>query len=173
VDEGSLTLPLVAAALLLGGWIAETRVLTRWRPDWYFLPGIPLGLRPVPIPTAPEGEGRTRSVRWEVSAPDLVRFWADPTERAAPSGLHGVVVLLRSRKGVELHVRWAPPWSPVLAAFWLAALGIHRGEARLTVPIAVCILAGLLYLYGERARQVAAELRWAFVRGGEPPPDER
>jgi hypothetical protein len=171
VEEGSLVLPVVAALLLIGGWFAETQLVGRWRADWYFLAGLPLGARLVPIPEAPEGEGRTHSVCWEVSGPELVRYWVDPSSRNAPSGLHGVVVLLRTRHGVELDVRWAPPWTPILAAAWLAGLGILRGEAQLTVPIASCMVLGLFVVYGARARRVAAELRWSFVRG-EPPEDE-
>ncbi|MEZ4239312.1 MAG: hypothetical protein R3F59_24790 [Myxococcota bacterium] len=77
------------------------------------------------------------------------------------------------RNGVELDVRWAPPWTPVLAACWLAGLGVVRGEASLTVPIAVGIVVALLAVYGERAHRVAAELRWSFVAGdAEPPPPD-
>lgn len=167
VEPGSSTLAIAAAVLFLGGWLLETRILLRWRTDAYFLAAFPLGLRPVPIPVAPEGQGRTRSVLWEASRPDLVRFWADPRDRTTPSGMHGVVVLTRSRRGVELEVRWAPPWTPLVAAVWLACLGIVREEAALTVPIAACIVGAVLFVYGERARRVAAELRWAFVRGGD------
>jgi hypothetical protein len=102
-----------------------------------------------------------------------VHFWADPGERAAPMGLHGVVVLAQGRQGVELEVRWAPPWTPLFAALWLAGLGAARGEGSTTIPIACCIAVGLFVVYFERARRIAAELRWSFVRG-EPaePPDE-
>src|SRR5687768_4430471 len=96
--------------------IVESRVLLRRRADWYFLPGFPIRGRLVPIPDAPEGSGQTASVRWEVSdAPNLVRFWVEPGSRSAPAGLHGVVILAQGRRGIELDVRWAPPWSPILA----------------------------------------------------------
>lgn len=173
MEAGQLSVALFAAVVFVAGLVIETRVLLQWRADWYFLPGFPLGLRLVPIPRAPEGSGRTASVRWEVSAPNLVRFWADPSERAAPSGMHGVVVLAQGRQGIELDFRWAPPWTPLLAALWLAVLGIARGEGQTTVPIAVAIAVGIGVVYFERARRVAAELRWAFVQGEpQPPPDE-
>lgn len=170
-EEGSLTLALASALLFLGGLVLETRVLLRWRMNWYFLPGVPLGIRPVPIASPPNGDGRTASVRWEVTSPTMVRFWADPNERVTPSGFHGVVVLTPTRKGVELDVRWAPPWTPLFAAIWLAGLGIARDEASLTVPIAVMLVLGVFVLYGSRARPIAAELRWAFVRGEDVPPE--
>lgn len=172
MEAGSLALALAAAIVFLGGMVLETRVLLRFRRDWYFLPGFPLGARIVPIPRPPEGSGRTRSVRWEVAAPHLVRFWADPSDRTAPTGLHGVVILAQGRQGVELELRWAPPWTPILAATWLAVLGAARGEGRLTVPIAIVILLAIGALYAQQARRIAAELRWSFVRGTEPPPED-
>ncbi|MEQ1508645.1 MAG: hypothetical protein ABMB14_40835, partial [Myxococcota bacterium] len=90
MEAGSSWLAAAAAALFLGGLFGETRVLLRWRADWYFLPGFPIRGKLVPIHHAPEGSGATATVRWEVSAPNLVRFWAEPGSRAAPSGLHGV-----------------------------------------------------------------------------------
>ena len=172
MESGSLALALAAGMVFVCGMVLETRVLLRFRRDWYFLPGLPLGARIVPIPRPPEGEGRTRSVRWEVSAPHLVRFWADPAERVAPSGLHGVVILSQGRQGVELEFRWAPPWTPLLAAIWLAVLGTARGEAHFTLPIALVIALAIGSLYAERARRIAAELRWAFVSATEPPHEE-
>jgi hypothetical protein len=172
MESGSLGLALAAGLVFVGGMILETRVLLRFRWDGYFWAAFPLGARLVPIPHPPEGEGRTRSVRWEVSSPHVVRFWADPAERVAPTGLHGVVLLAQGRHGVELDVRWAPPWTPLLAAIWLAVLGTARGEGQFTIPIAVAIVLAIGLLYAERARGIAAELRWAFVRGSEPPEDE-
>lgn len=159
-------LALGVALAFLGGMVLETRVLLRWRRDWYFLPGFPVLPRLVPILKPPEGQGRTASVRWEVSAPNVVRWWADPSERKAPRGLHGVVVLAQGRRGIELDVRWAPPWTPFLAALWLALLGVLRGEAQLTVPIALAVAFAVAVVYADRARRVAAELRWSFVNRG-------
>lgn len=175
MEPGSLGLALAAAFGLAGGLWFETRYLLGRRSDGYFLVGFPLGGRMVPIPHAPEGSGQTASVRWEVSsargdAPNLVRFWADPGARTAPTGLHGVVILARGLSGVELEVRWAPPWTPILAAVWLFALGVTRGEAALTGSIAIAMVVGILVLYGERARRAAVELRWAFLSGGEQEP---
>jgi hypothetical protein len=81
-----------------------------------------------------------------------------------------VVLLGSTARGVELDVRWAPPLTPILAAVWLAALGGWRGEASLTVPIALAIVIGVGVLYWDRARRVAAELRLAFAAWE--PPDE-
>jgi hypothetical protein len=179
VETGSLGLALFAAFGLVGGLWFETRWLLARRFDGYCLLGLPLGARLVPIPHVPEDEGRTATVRWELGparadAPRIVRFWADPRARTALTGLHGAMILHRGPRGIELEVRWAPPWTLILAATWLVTLGIARGEAGLTVPIAVAMIAGVVVVYGERARRAAAELRWAFVSGSEPePPNER
>lgn len=172
--EGSLPLALAVAVAFLGGFLFETRFLLRRRSDWYFLPGFPLRPPLVPIPRVPEGSGRTTTVRWERSAPNLVRFWADPSDRVGLAGLHGVVVLAQGRRGIELELRWAPPWTPMFAALWLAGLGLVRGEGPLTVTIGVVICGGMLLVYAERARRAAAELRWSFLQGGDPstPPPE-
>ena len=165
--DGSVELALFAALAFLGGLVLETRVLLRWRTDAYFLVTLPLGASLVPIRAAPQGRGRTPSVLWEVARPGLVRFWASPDERRAPSGLHGIVWLVPGAGGVGLDVRWAPPWSPLFAALWLALLGVARGEGQLTVPIAAMITGALAFIYWDRARRVAAELRFAFTTGGQ------
>jgi hypothetical protein len=170
-EDGSLPLALGVALAFVVGLLLETRVLLRWRRDLYFLASFPIARRLVPIPHPPRRAGRTATVRWELSAPHMVRYWADPADRTALSGLHGVVILGMGRQGVELDVRWAPPWSPVIAAVWLAALGVVRGEGAMTVPIAAGILVALLVVYGERAHRVAAELRWSFVQGDGAGPD--
>ncbi|HHO52303.1 MAG TPA: hypothetical protein ENK18_15875 [Deltaproteobacteria bacterium] len=169
--DGSVGLALSAAMAFLGGLLLEGRVLLRWRSDLYFQVALPLGASLVPIPRPPEGSGRTPSVRWEVSRPGLVRFWADPDERRAPSGLHGVVRLTHSTRGVQLELWWAPPWSPLLAAVWLGGGGLLRGEAQITLPIGLLILGSILIVYGDRARRVAQELRLSFVGGGKAPPE--
>lgn len=164
MEEGSLELALLAAVLFLGGLVLETRLLLRWRPAWYFSAALPLGALLVPIPRQPTGEGRTPSVKWEAGEPGVIRFWADPDERRAPSGLHGVVQLLPRTDGmVELSVRWAPPWVPIAAAMWLAFFGMARGEGGLTIPLALMIAAAILLVYGDRSRRVAQELRASFV----------
>jgi hypothetical protein len=165
-SDGSLWLALVAGGALLGGLFLETRLLLRWRLDGYFLVGLPLGQRLVPIPYAPDGSGRTASVRWERSAPNLIRFWSDPADRTALTGLHGAIRLGMGRGGVELELTWAPPWTPVFAALWLAAIGVARGEALLTCSLAVAIAAGVLFAYAQAARRAAVELRWAFLSRG-------
>lgn len=161
----SLPLALGVAFALLGGLMLETRVLTRFRRDWYFALALPLALQLVPIPKPPEGSGRTATVCWERSAPHIVRFWADPSARAAPMGLRGIVMMAQSSRGIALEVWWAPPLSALVAPLWLALLGLMRGEGAITVPLAAAILAGILWLYRERAKVAAAELRWAFLQG--------
>ncbi|MCB9674095.1 MAG: hypothetical protein H6737_03210 [Alphaproteobacteria bacterium] len=156
---------LLAAGCLFGGLLVERVLLAiRWRP--YFRLGFPLGQMPVPVARMPEGAGETRSVKWEVRG-DEVLFWAEPGSRAAPMGLHGHVQLAPARGRVALHVSWAPPWSPVLAALWLAVLGLVRGEGWLTVPVGSAMLVGIAVLYWRSAVMAARELRWAFVKGDE------
>ncbi len=166
LEEGSFTFAAAAAFVLLGGLLVETRVLLRLRPSWYFLLGVPVLPPVVPIPSAPSGSGATETVKWEVVAPGVVFWWADPKRRTAPTGLHGVVMLAQTHDGaVSLQVRCAPPLSPLVAALWLGLLGAARGEAHVTVPIATVMVLGIGLLYYERARRAARELRWSFVRG--------
>ena len=162
-------LPLLVAVLLFVMLMLETRLMMRWRKDTYFAAALPLGLDLVPIPKPPTGSGRTATVRWEVSAPHIVRFWAEPSQRRAPMGLHGIVTLAQSRTGISLDVAWAPPWSALIAPCWLASLGISRGEGLLMVPLGALLLVGILSIYRERALVAAAELRWAFLQGEEEP----
>lgn len=167
MDDGSIQLAMVAALLFLGGLVVERLVLTWQRPAAYFAVGLSLLDEPVPIPAAPEGEGQTATVAWRAGA-DRVLFWAPVGARQAPMGLHGRVDLEPTTRGVHLRVRWAPPWSPLLAAMWLVGLGVARGEAYLTAPIGTIIVVGVLLLYRQVARRAAAELRWAWVRGDDP-----
>jgi len=151
-----------AALLFVASMVVES-VLLRWRINAYFQAGFPLFLTMVPIPNAPEGSGSTATVRWEVTG-DLVRWWADPAMRSAPSGLHGSVQLAAGQGGVHLFVRWAPPWTPLLAAAWLIGLGMVRGEAMVTLPIGLVMIAGVLFLYRQAAVRAVAEMRWAWVQ---------
>lgn len=169
--EGSPTLAIVTALALVGGLILE-RLLLRWRWMPYFVAGFPLLPPLVPIPRAPEGQGRTATVRWEVQG-DLVRFWADPQERNAPSGLHGAIRLYRVPGGrVGLAARWSPPWSYLLAAAWLLVLGHLRDQLALTAPIALALTVGIVIAYRHFAIRAVRELRWAFVQERpEEPPD--
>ena len=153
---------LVGVALAVGLFV-EARLLVRWRTDAWFQAAIPLGAELVPVPRAPRGAGRTPSVRWEVGPPHLVRYWSDPADRAAPLGLHGVVVMREGRRGVELDVRWAPPWTLVLGPLWLALLGAARGDGPLLGAVAAVLLALGAWWYARAARRAAAELRWSFL----------
>jgi hypothetical protein len=167
MTEGSPLVAALAAFLLIGGLLLERLLISRrWMP--YFTLGFPLlGPPLVPIPKMPlVEEGRTASVRFD-RVGDVVRFWSDPADRTAPMGLRGLITLVPAVHGVYLDVRWAPPWSPLFAAAWLAGLGIARGEARLTVPIACVLIGGVLMLYAQFAVRVAAEMRWALVKNEE------
>lgn len=159
------------AVLGIGGVaLAERVFLGIWRWNAYFVIGMPLYPRLVPIFMKPEGEGATASVRWEVDEGELIaRFWADPAQRTAPRGLHGVVRFLPRRDGqIELDVTWSPPWMPFVAMAWLAGIGLARGDGMLSVPLAV-LLSGVLYsLYYQTARRAARELRWAWTGSDEP-----
>lgn len=161
-EEPSLTLAVVTALLLVGGLVLERLLLTRWRFDAYFELGVPLMPPLVPVPEAPRGEGRTATVRWEVVG-DRVRFWGVPGERAAPTGLHGVVRLRPAGGRVALDVRWSPPISYLLAAAWLVVLGALRDALALAVPIAALLLLGITVAYRAFAVRAARELRFAFV----------
>ena len=166
--EGSMQLALGSALMLIGGMVFERFLLTRFRWTPYFTAGFPLFPELVPIPKAPEGSGETATVSWEVVGEDgdLVRFWADPDKRTAPSGLRGAIRLYQAGNGhVGLAVRWSPPWTLLIAAGWLVALGIARQEPQITVPIAVVWVLGVMVIYRQAAVRAAAELRWAFVRG--------
>jgi hypothetical protein len=164
VEEGSFLLAALAGAGFVGGMAFESRVLPRWRRDSYFLLGLPLPDRLVPLPRAPRAAaGRTPSVRWDRNTPHLVRWWGEPGSRRVPSGLHGSMVLAQGRRGVELQFRWCPPWTLLLGPVWVAALGAARGEASLSVPLASVLLAGVLVAYATPASRVAAELRWSLA----------
>ncbi|MFT7519859.1 MAG: hypothetical protein ACI9MC_002003 [Kiritimatiellia bacterium] len=160
---GSLTQLLIAGGLCIGGLVLERILLQiQWKP--YFLFGLPLWMELVSVPNMPEGEGETASVNW-VAEPGLVRFWSQPGRRGSPMGLHGVVQADGPAGDVRLNVRWAPPWTPLLAMVWFAGLGVARGQGHLTLPVAALLCAGILVGYRLVAVRAAAELRWAFVRG--------
>lgn len=162
MSEGTPLVAAMAALTLLGGLIGE-RATLRWRPRGYFRVGFPLGAEPVPIPAVPAAtSGKTPQVHWERDGDELW-FWAEPNERKAPMGLHGQVTLVRTTRNVRMDVIWAPPWTPMIAAVWLAGLGAARGEAALTAPISVVLVVGLLVLYRQAAVQIAAELRYSLA----------
>ena len=157
--------PLMLAAAPLVGLAFELLLLrTRWTP--YFTSGFPLHLDLVPIVKAPEGEGTTASVCWTADEEGLVHWWANARSGEGLTGLHGVVRCYRSRRGVELVFRWSPPWSPLLAAAALAVFGAIRGLPHVTIPVAVAMILGLVFVYHQGALRAAAELRWSFVSGG-------
>lgn len=153
---------LVAAAVLGGGLLVE-RLLLAARFTPYFTAGFPLLPELVPIPAVPKREeGTTASVRW-VRDGAIVRFSAHG--RGGPMGLHGAVLLRPVRRGgVAMDVRWAPPWTPLLAATWLGGLATARGEPYM-LPVAVGLGFVVLHVYRTAAVKAAAELRWAFVSG--------
>ena len=163
VRDGHPWLTLGSVAALVGAAFVE-RALIKAGARWYFQAGFPLDqLVPLPRPPTAE-EGRTATVRW-ARRDDVVLFWVEPGERGGPMGLHGAVRLMR-RRGIEMVVTWSPPWTPLLAAVWLAALGAVRHEW-VTTPIACVLVLVVLFTYRQAAMRAAAELRWAFVSGEE------
>lgn len=162
MEDPPLQLAVLTALALIGGIVLERLLLTRWRWTPYFTAGLPVLPRPVSIPSAPRGQGKTASVRWEVAG-DLVRFWADPADRTAPSGLHGAIRLHERAGRVDLAARWSPPWTYLLAAVWLVVLGAARGELVLTLPIATLLVVGIFVAYRHFALRAVKELRWAFL----------
>jgi hypothetical protein len=155
---------LVAVLAVAAFGVERVMVLRGWEP--YFALGFPVGADPVSVPQAPSGAGRTASVRYRTSASgDRVLFWSHPGDRGGPYGLHGTVHLHPGRRGVKLRVVWAPPWTPLLALTWFAALGATTGAGVLTVGVAATLLVVLIHQYLLAARAAALELRWAFVRG--------
>jgi hypothetical protein len=157
-------LAVFAAVAFLGGLALERRLLGV-RPRGYFAVGFPIVPPLVPLPQLPERtSGRTETVRWE-RHDDTVLFWADPDDRTAPVGLHGVVLLDRTVRDVHLTVRWSPPWSPLLAAVWLMGLGAVRGEPWLTVPVGLVMIVGIWFVYRSFAMRAAAEVRFALAGG--------
>ncbi|MCB9685221.1 MAG: hypothetical protein H6738_06630 [Alphaproteobacteria bacterium] len=164
MGEGSLPVALLAALLLFGGLFLETRVLVRRRFDGWFLVGLPVPGRLVPIPRPPPmGMGRTPTVVWERTTPNLVRWWGVSGERGVPMGLHGCVILAQARGGVELQVRWAPPWTLLLAPVWLASIGTLRGDGPIAIGLGALVAIAVLAVYGSAAARVAGELRWSFL----------
>lgn len=165
VDEGSLSLTLAVAVVLVGGTLLEL-LWVRAGFGLYYRLALPLGAEPLPLARMPQQEeGRAGGVRFRRVASDRYRFWADPDRRRAPTLLHGTVELVRLGRGCALKVAWAPPWTPLLASLWLMVLGVMRHEAQVTSPIACAMIFGIVALYLRGARQAAAELRYAFDHG--------
>jgi hypothetical protein len=165
--DGSFTTALVVAAVCVLGLLLERLALRRrWMP--YFRSGFPPPEQLLPIPNAPEGEGTTSGVAYEVRG-DVVLWWSRPDTRLLPSGLHGALRLVRTTRGVELVARWAPPWVPLLVGAWFAGLGLSQGQGYITVPVAALLIGGIVMLYRTATMTALAELRWEFVQGGAPP----
>ncbi len=168
MDFSGSEVAVVAACVLLGGWFVERFAVPRWRPSPYFRFGFPLGANLVPIPSAPKGEGTTASVGWVVRD-DEVHFWADPGQRTAPGGMHGKVVLIPTRSGVQLAVTWSPPLASVGALVWVAFLGGMRGELPVAAAIVTLLAVAIGLVYRQAALRAAAELRRAFAQEDETP----
>ncbi|MBW2255494.1 MAG: hypothetical protein JRI25_12965 [Deltaproteobacteria bacterium] len=133
-----------------------------WRPRFYYRFAFPLGLEPLPIPSAPEGSGETATVAWTV-VDDEVLYWAMPGSGRGLPGLHGVVKLVPDRDRLRLVVRWAPPWSFVVLAACVGVGGATMGFAMVGGVSAALVLAAVVMVYNQAAIRAAAELRWAFV----------
>ncbi len=159
----------VTGGALLLSFVVERAVMPRLRPSWWFRMGFPLGSQLRAIPRPPEGSGRTASVFWEVRD-DRVVFWADPANRAAPTGLHGSVGLVRGPNGWEIPVTFSPPWTGIVASAWMALLGILRGEPQIGGLLGALLVLVIVFAYRTAAVRAAAELRWSFVRQTEVEP---
>lgn len=160
--------PLALATMPLVGLGLELLLLrSGWMP--YYTSGFPLHLDLVPIAHTPEGTGKTASVQWEADEDGLVRWRANHETGEGLTGLHGVVRCFRTRRGIGLAFRWSPPWSPLLAAAALAVFGTLRGLAHVTIPVALAMILGLVFVYHQGALRAAAELRWSFVSSGSEP----
>lgn len=170
--EPSLGLAVTTALLLIGSLVFERLLLVRWRFDAYFKAGLPLLPAPVPLPVAPRGEGRTRTVQWEVVG-DLVRFWGVPGDKSAPTGLHGAIRLYPTRGRIGMAVRWSPPLSYLFAAVWLIVLGALRDALMVALPIALLMIFGIYVAYRGFAIRAVRELRFALSeQAGEPEVDQ-
>ena len=171
MNGASPELALIAGAVLLASLLGERHALTRGlRP--YFDAGIRLVPPLVPLLAAPTGSGKTESVCWEVdpALPGRVRFWVEPRSRSSLGGLHGLVLFRAEAGRVVPEVRWSPPWTPLLAAIWLATVGSTRGEAVVSGVLAAGLVAVLMFAYRSAALRAAAELRWAWAaQGGDGP----
>jgi len=118
-----------SAAVLLAGFVLETRVLPNLGVPVYHDVGLPLGVELPPIAEVPSGEGDTASVAWR-EHDGRVRFSARPRERRVPAGLHGVVRFRQTSGGHAMRVLWSPPWTFALALGGAGFVAVSRGEAR-------------------------------------------
>lgn len=165
-------------ALAVGAVVVFTVVLEalalrgRWRV--YGAAVMPLGVELLAVTRPPPRAGRFGGVAWDtVSGADgaaVVWFWADRRSGAVPRGLHGVVHLRADPAGrVRLDVRWAPPWTPVVALAALSVVGVRVGDGLAAVALAAALLGVLLWAYSLTARRAAALLRQGFVTEAEDP----
>jgi len=163
LTPGSLTLPLLVAFGLLAGFVLEALFLTRGA-GWYYAMGLPLGRTPSPYepPARPAPQGRHGGLRFRRIGPGLVAFWADRRDRRLPSLLHGLAVERVVGDTTVLDVRWAPPFTPLVAAAWLIVLGLIRGEGQITLPIGLMMIGAIGLLYHRGAVQACRTLRFAL-----------
>lgn len=157
---------LVALGVLVASLALEA-VALRWRWTPYAAVTVPLGEDLAALPRAPPGEGRYAGVAWaavdDVDEGQVLWFWSTGG-RGVPRGLHGVVHLLPDRAGrVQLDVRWAPPWTPILALGVLSVVGLQEGAGAPPVVLATGLLAVLLVSFRAAARVAAAQLRQGLV----------
>lgn len=169
---GDLRLPALVAVALVLGFILEALFMGRGA-RWYYAAGAPLRppLVPYTMPSKPHESGTHAGIHWRRIEPGMVVFWADRQDRRVPTMLHGLALERQRGEVVHLDVRWAPPWTPLLAACWLMVLGLLRGEAQLTVPIGIAMIVALGILYHRGARGAAASLRFALQQEAESPPE--
>ena len=163
LTPGTLVLPAMVGLGLLLGFLVETLLIQR-ASTWYYAAGLPLGRTPVPFPPADvhRQSGVHAGLRYRRVAPGVVAFWADRADRRLPAMLHGVAFERAMGPQVALDVRWAPPFTPLLGATWLIVLGLARGEAPLTVPIGLLLIAAVAVVYHRGAVQACRTLRFAL-----------
>lgn len=152
----------LAAALVLSGSLLGERLVVGAKVRAYFRVAIPVGEEPMPIARLPEAvEGAGTVVRWARDGA-FVWWWVDPARRGAPQGLHGHAWLVPGPRGVRVQVSWCPPWTPLIAAGWLFAIGASRGEASLAGALAAVMVAGVFVIHRSFASRVALDVRNAL-----------
>ncbi len=149
--------------LVLGGSLAVERLAVALRARAWFSFTLPLHVELLPIAEPPAGDGgQAGGLTWQRMEDGVIVWWASRAG-GIPAGLHGVAYLARSRGGVHVQVRWAPPMTPLVGAMWLAVLGAARREAELSGPLAALLVLAIMLVYQRAAVQASRVLRWALA----------
>ena len=156
--EGSMGMVVWTGGLLILGFVVERLLVgMRWAPyfGWALAVRGPLERHSGPL----KSEGRNDWIHWKTLESGEVLFWADARTRRAPAGLHGVWIPAGEGSSGEARAYWAPPWTPVLASFWLMALGASRGDLVMTTTIGVGLLVTIGKVYSHMARRALESWR--------------